>query len=127
MVTSARPSLAAIFLLFLSLLNIATASPLPDDHVNKTLVARTQTLITEKRYEAYLKKYFPATDHYLFYSGGAEDQVKAFKAKNPSYYYYDDLFNAYNENHLWYKAYNEETDLDDGEASSKALALTASG
>jgi len=120
------PSLTAIFLL-LSLLNIATASPLPDDHVNKTLVARTQTIITLERYEAYLKKYFPATDHYLFYSGKSEDQVKVFMAKNPSYYYYDNLINAFEENHPWYKAFDVKTEMDDAEAASKALALTARG
>jgi hypothetical protein len=120
-------SLTTIFLLFLSLLNIATASPLPDDHVNKILSARDLTSITEKRYEAYLKKYFPKTDHYLFYSGGAESQVKAFKAKKPGYYYYDDLFNAYDTDHPWYKSFNEETDEDNDKASSIALASTASG
>ncbi|KAF2679564.1 hypothetical protein K458DRAFT_114860 [Lentithecium fluviatile CBS 122367] len=121
------PSLAAFFLLFLSLLNIATSSPLPDDHVKKTLVARDQTSITQERYEAYLMEYFPDTGHYLFYSGGSEKQIEAFKAKNSGYYYYDDLFNAHDGNHPWYKAFNEATDEDDGEASSKAMASTASG
>ncbi|KAF2675726.1 hypothetical protein K458DRAFT_323889 [Lentithecium fluviatile CBS 122367] len=120
------PSLAAFFLLFLSLLNIATAAPLPDDHVKKTLVAR-KTSITQERYEAYLTQYFPDTGHYLFYTGGSERQVEAFKAKNSGYYYYDDLFNAHNDDHPWYEAFNEDNDEDDGEASSKAMAAKASG
>jgi len=122
-------SLTAIFVLFLSLLNIAVASPLLDDHVNKTLAARAKTYITQKTYESYLKKYFPATDRYLFYSGGAKDQVKAFQAKNPGYYYYDDLFTALPEDtsHPWNKEFSDETHEDDGDASSRAIASIAKG
>jgi hypothetical protein len=64
----------------------------------------------------------------LFYSGGAEDQIQAFKAKNPSYLYYSDVFDAPDKSHPWYEAFkSEKVSLDDGEASSRALASIASG
>lgn len=61
---SGRLSLTAIFLLFLSLLNIAIAAPLSDsnDSINSTLAARNQKLITEDQYVAYLQKSFKDTD-----------------------------------------------------------------
>ena len=120
------PSLAAFFLLFLSLLNFATASPLPDDRAKKTLVVRKES-ISQERYEAYLEEYFPDTGHYIFYSGKSEEQVKAFKEKNSGYFYYTDLFTANDEDHPWYKAFNEDNDEDNGESSSKAMASKASG
>jgi hypothetical protein len=78
------------------LCNYATSLPLPRDYANGTLVARTQPFITQDEYETYFKKHFPATDRYLLYSGRAEDQIKVFQAKNPSYLYYGDLLNAPN-------------------------------
>lgn len=83
-----RLNLTAIFLLGLSLLNIAAAAPLPDSNENakEALVARTeQTPITEERYVQYLQKFFPKTENYLLYTGGSEKQVQAFQAKNPGY------------------------------------------
>lgn len=126
------PSLIAIFFLFLSLLNIATSLPLPDDNIDKNLVARTEIPISQARYEAYLKKYFPATNTYLFYSGGAKTQVKNFIAKNPKYLYYDDIFNVpesdyTTKKHPWWKAFDQDKDMDDGEASSMALAEVVTG
>jgi hypothetical protein len=124
-------SLIAVFLLLLSLSNIVISSPLPDidKHIEKSLAIRDPTSITKERYEAYLKKYFPppATDRYIFYSGWSEDQVTAFLAKNPSYYWYSSIFNAYTPDHPWYQFFDEERDLDNGESSSQALASLASG
>lgn len=120
-------SLTAIFLVFLSFFNIATASPLPNDEFDEALVPRNLKPITEARYIEYLKKYFPKTDHYILYTGGSEDQVKAFMKANSGYNYYDTLFNAYDSKHPWYKAFDEKKDLDDGDASSVALAKTLSG
>ncbi|CAN8101852.1 unnamed protein product [Discula destructiva] len=126
---SGRLDLTAIFLLFLSLFGLATAVPLSPSNVNdnKAVVARTgQKLITEARYVQYLQKYFPATDHYLLYTGNSEDQLKAFQAKNPGkYYYYDDFYNADTRTHPWYKFFDEATDMDDGEASSRAISKAA--
>lgn len=128
-----RLNLTAIVLLGLSLLNIATAAPLPDsiNNVTETLVARTeQTLITEKQYIEYLLKYFPETDQYLLYSGGSKDQVKAFQAKNPGYYYYDDFFSAPSDSrdHPWYDHFDADgldKYMDDAEASSTAIIKAA--
>ncbi|KAF2008711.1 hypothetical protein BU24DRAFT_415765 [Aaosphaeria arxii CBS 175.79] len=119
-------SLTAIFLLFLSLLNIATATPLPVDDVGKTLVAR-QTSISESRYQKYLINYFPIPNGYIFYSGQSEDQVKNFLARNRGYASYDTMFNAPDFNHPWYKAFDETKDVDDAEASSSAMASVATG
>jgi hypothetical protein len=121
------PSLAAFFFLLLSLLNIATASPLPADvQVKKSLVARDD--ITQERYEAYLDQFFPDNSRYLFYTGKSEEQVKAFMAQNPGYHYYGDIFNTGPDlNHPWYQFFDGDVDEDDGEASSRALATKASG
>jgi hypothetical protein len=54
-----RPSLIAIFLLFLSLLSITTSSPLSDNHFEKDLITRDpKTSITQARYEEYLTKHW---------------------------------------------------------------------
>ncbi|KAI8941747.1 hypothetical protein NX059_002951 [Plenodomus lindquistii] len=71
----------------------------------------------------------------MLYSGGAKDQVEAFKDKNPSYNWYDSVFSAPEgsepdgplETHPWYLYFDEAKDLDDGEASSRALAESATG
>lgn len=123
-----RLNLTAILLFFLSLLNIAIAAPLSDSNgnINSTLVARNLKPITQQQYVAYLQKYFKDTDRYLLYTGGSEDQVKAFQAHNKGYYYYDDLFNTHGDrNHPWYKAFDENTQEDDAEASSRAIAAAA--
>jgi hypothetical protein len=93
------------------------------------LVARDKTLITKERYEEYLKKYFPATDKYLFYSGNSPDQVKAFMDSNSGYNWYDTVFSAPEGDldHPWYQFFDEDTEMDDAEASSSALASLASG
>jgi hypothetical protein len=130
------PKLIGIFFLFLSLLNIAASSPLPEINVNKGLTARagpsTPKHISEARYIAYLKKYFPATNRYMLYSGGAQDQVEKFIKANPNYHWFGDLFNVPNGDHEtmthpWWTAFDHKTEEDDGEAASTALAMTASG
>jgi hypothetical protein len=131
MVTSSRfgwLSLTTIFLLCLSFLNIATATPLLDlnDKVKEALVARDEPkLISEARYIEFLKQHFPRTERYLLYSGNSEDQIKAFKAVNPGYYYYDDMYNARDTNHPWYEFFDANTDMDDAEAASRAIAKVA--
>lgn len=120
-------SLTAIFLVFFSFFNIATASYLPNDKVDEALIPRNLKPINEARYIAYLKKYFPQTDRYILYTGGSENQVKKFIEANPGYNYYGTLFNAHSSTHPWYKEFNEEVDEDDAEASSIALAKTLSG
>jgi hypothetical protein len=130
------PKLIGIFFLFVSLLNIAASSPLPENHVNKDLTARAGPSIpkhiSKARYEAYLKKYFPATNRYMLYSGGAQDQVEKFIKANPNYHWFGDLFNVPDGDHKtmthpWWKAFDHKTEEDDGEAASIALASTTSG
>jgi hypothetical protein len=131
------PKLIGIFFLFLSLLNIAVSSPLPGKHGNKDLAARGWTSqplkpnISIDRYQTFLKKYFPATNTYLFYSGGAGDQVKNFIKANPEYHWFDDMFNTpiddKTKKHPWWKAFDDEVDEDDADAASMAMALTVTG
>jgi hypothetical protein len=135
---SGWPKLIGIFFLFLSLLNIAVSSPLPGNHGNKDLAGRGRTPpplkdnISIDRYEAFLKKYFPATNTYLFYSGGAKDQVKNFIKANPKYHWFDDMFNTPEgdedtQKHPWWKAFDVSVDEDDADAASIAMASTVSG
>jgi hypothetical protein len=70
----------------------------------------------------------------MFYSGGAEDQIEAFMEKNPTYLWYNPIFNTnYNKekkddkNHPWYAFFDENKDLDNAETSSKALAAKTTG
>jgi hypothetical protein len=135
---SGWPKLIAVFFLFLSLLNIAVSSPLPGNHGNKDLAARGYTPpplkpnISIDRYQKFLKKYFPATNTYLFYSGGAGDQVKNFIKANPEYHWFNDMFNTPQgdedtQKHPWWKAFDADVDEDDADAASMAMAMTVSG
>ena len=129
-----RLNLTAVLLLFLSLLNIATAAPLLNENVDKTLAARyrpdfeedNRTPITKEQYMDYLKEYFPATDKYMEYTGFSGPQIKAFKEANPDYLFYDDFYGADGKpDHPYYKAFDPETQMDDGEASSEAISEVA--
>lgn len=128
-----RLSLTALFsILLLSTLDIAIAAPLPQNGVGvKSLAARgppegpPKNQITLEEYVAYLRQYYPDTDKYIEYSGNSEDQVKAFQAKNPGYYYYEDFFNAEKSKH-YYTAFPEEEDrMDNAEASGEAISTVA--
>lgn len=55
--------------------------------------------ITHEEYVDYLKKYYPETEKYLFYSGGSKQQLLDFKAVNSGYCFYDDFFNATQSEH----------------------------
>jgi hypothetical protein len=44
---SGWPSLIALFLVLVSLFNLATSLPLPDEYADKALIACTQTFITQ--------------------------------------------------------------------------------
>lgn len=133
-----RLNVAAIFLLLLSLLSIATAVPVPQDGTLQIMVERaTPVHITEEEYVAYLYKYFskdeydgPATDRYLQYTADSMDQVRLFQANNPGYYSYDDLFNTHNvDSHPWNEAFGTGPDgiarEDDADLSCKAMSLVA--
>ena len=123
-----RSLTALVSLLLLSILNIAVASPLPQNGVSeKSLTARVVkgSTITVGEYVAYLQHYYPKTDQYIQYSGYSEPQVLAFQKENPGYYYYDDFFNAENPNSHWYEAFGADMRMDDAEASGKAISLVA--
>ncbi|KAF2819103.1 hypothetical protein CC86DRAFT_413177 [Ophiobolus disseminans] len=123
-----RSSLISIFLIFLSLLNITTSSPLPENHLEKDLVTRDPTTsITQARYEEYLTKHWRSTGRYMFYSGNSGAQIEAFRKMNPSYYWYDPIFNAHKNDHPWYSFFDYKKDLDNGETSSQALAVKTTG
>lgn len=129
------PALFSLFLL--SILNIAIATPLPQNDVAvKSLATRgspppifpdepSGPQITLEEYVAYLRKYYPDTDKYIEYSGNSENQVKAFKAKNPGYYYYEDFFNAETSKHYYTAFPKKEDRMDDGEASGTAISIVA--
>ncbi|KAJ4297788.1 hypothetical protein N0V90_005683 [Kalmusia sp. IMI 367209] len=139
------PSLVASLLLLLSLFNFAVTSPLPDDHVNNTLVVRrgfkpdfkeALPTITKPQYVTYLKKHYKKTDKYLFYSGGADKkQIPRFMRTNPGYFYYGNMITAPKwkdrskppPNHPWYKEFDVDKVEDDGEDASMALATVATG
>jgi len=122
-------SLTALFsVLLLSILNIAVALPLPQNGVSeKSLTARAEygSTITVEEYMAYLQKYYPKTDQYIEYSGYSEPQVKAFQAKNPGWYAYDDFYNNQNPNSHWDDAFAADGRNDDAEASGEAISRTA--
>jgi hypothetical protein len=63
----------------------------------------------------------------MFYSGNSGAQIKAFREKNPTYYWYDPIFNAHTSEHPWYAFFDEKKDLDNGETSSQALAAKTTG
>ncbi|KAJ8070655.1 hypothetical protein OCU04_001026 [Sclerotinia nivalis] len=121
-------SLTALIFFLLSILNIAIGAPLSQNGVSeKSLTARAVkgSTITVNEYMAYLQQYYPKTDQYIEYSGYSEPQVKAFQAKNPGYYYYDDFFNAANPNSHWDEAFGADKREDDAEASGEAISKVA--
>lgn len=124
-----RQSLTPLFsFLLLSILNSAVGSPLSQNDVGeKSLTARAVygSTITLEEYVAYLKKYYPKTDQYIEYSGHSEPQVKAFQAKNPGYYAYDDFFKSSNPNSHWDDAFEADARGDDGEVSGTAISMVA--
>jgi len=63
----------------------------------------------------------------MFYSGQSDSQIQAFREKNPTYYWYDPIFNAYTLDHPWYMFFDKNKDLDNAETSSEALASKATG
>jgi hypothetical protein len=111
-------TLTAFFVLSLSLLNGAAGAPAPPWEEDK------RPRITEQQYTDYVRQYYPESDKYLFYTGGAEDDVRNFIKKNPGqgYNYYGTVFNADSQEHPWYKAFDESKVQDDGDASSSVLA-----
>lgn len=133
------PIVTTIFLLLLSFLNFATATPLPEIHVNNTLVKRTGGLephkITVEEYEAFLKAKWNTPTHYVFYTGNSAKQAKAFVKSNPSYVWYSKAFDAVKEdgsedpNHPWYHFFNDKKIdyMDQAEHASMALAKLARG
>ena len=125
-------SLTSIFLVFLSVFNLATASPLPDTESLEArgkppFVEENLPTITKPQYQTYVDTYFKDKSKYLFYSGNSEDQVLKFIAANPGYHYYGDIFNAPNKLHPWYKMFDADKVQDDGEASSTILAENVAG
>lgn len=126
---SRRLSLTALFsLLLLLILDIAIATPLPQNGVGvKSLAARgvQGTQITLDEYIAYLKQYYPDTDKYIEYSGGSKDQVENFQKNNPGYYYYEDFFDGDTSAHFYTAFPLSDDRLDDGEASSEAISKVA--
>lgn len=109
-------------LIILSILSFAYSAPLPPKDLDTGLLATRGSTITEEEYVAYLKKYFPETDRYLLFTGNSLDQLKAFQAKNPGYYGYEDFFNARKVKPFRDTFPGRE---DDGEASSRAVAVVA--
>lgn len=114
-------SLTALFVLSLSLLNGAAGVP-----TRPKWEEDTQRNINEQEYTDYVRKYYPETDKYLFYTGGAENDVKNFIDKNPGqgYNYYGTVFNAPDgdKSHPWYQAFDPNLVQDDADASSSVLA-----
>ncbi|OAK95733.1 hypothetical protein IQ06DRAFT_352017 [Phaeosphaeriaceae sp. SRC1lsM3a] len=90
------------------------------------------TQITEQEYIDYLKKYYPNTDKYMLYSANSDNQAFNFQSSNAGYFYYEDFFNAGVSQH-YAEAFPPHPDnsecwrMDDGEASSIAIAKVASG
>lgn len=87
--------------------------------------------IEEWEYMNYLTDYYPDTDKYMLYSAGSDNQCVNFQQSNPGYYWYDDFFNADVSEH-YTKRFPPHPDdencwrMDNGEASSIAIAKTAS-
>lgn len=123
-------SIPALATVFLSLAHVAIAAP-----VNSTLKVKRQECtygeqITLEEYENYLKQYYPSTDKYLFYTGNSIDQVRSFQTNNPDYLYYDDFFLSTISQHYDTAFPPDENGcyrLDDGEASSRAIANVVTG
>lgn len=132
-------SLAALFVLLLSIIDFTLAAPLPQDSVNVTVSDQQLTKrgdvfpgegrITVEEYRQYLRSWYPETDKYVFYTSGAASQIPEFQAKNPGYLYYDDFYNTKNPNCRWLDAFPLTSTGghrgDDGEASSQAMGEVA--
>jgi len=131
--------LSALIVLLLAFLNITSAAPITRKREDGEHYYGDQ--ITQAEYAAYLRQYYPETDKYLLYSGGAEGQLEAFKNANPGYYYYKDFFDAGASAHYATAFPPQEIAnpdptktgtvtawrMDDGDASSRAIAETVRG
>jgi hypothetical protein len=84
-----RSGLAALFSILLSVSNIANAGEIIHDHwledekgkalylPNGKPYLVTVEQLDQDDYEAYLKQYYPQTDHYVLYTGGSAKQADA--------------------------------------------------
>ncbi|KAF1821949.1 uncharacterized protein K489DRAFT_370846 [Dissoconium aciculare CBS 342.82] len=85
--------------------------------------------LTFQDYFYYLELNYP-TDKIMLWSGGSETQVQAFKAVNPDYLYYEDVFTYEPGNpyaRTWPQDENKCYRPDNAEASSEAIAAVATG
>jgi hypothetical protein len=117
-----RPRLFAILILFLSFFNLITSSPLPADHGK--LIARKE-LISQERYEAFLKRFYQNYDKYLFYTSFSYDQLQKFMDSNPGAGY--ESYKTMIDGPHWPEVFNEDVDEDDAEAASRAMATLVTG
>ncbi|KAF1920972.1 hypothetical protein BDU57DRAFT_509485 [Ampelomyces quisqualis] len=122
-------SLSAISLYVLAFSGLTFAAPISQN--SKVLLPRADCEYGERLtladYVAYLKKYYPATDHYLLYTAGSEAQATNFQGLNAGYYKYSDFYDASISDHFleqW-----PEVDgcfrPEDAEAASVAIATVA--
>jgi hypothetical protein len=124
-------SFSAISLYILAFSGLAFAAPISQN--GNALLPRDDCEYGERLtladYVAYLQKYYPATDHYLLYTGGSEPQAANFQTLNAGYYKYSDFYDATVSEHFleqW-----PEVDgcfrPEDAEAASVAIATVAAG
>lgn len=89
MARSSQSAVQAIIfgiILLSSFFNIVSTTPLPEKNNSNFIVARDSLQkITEIRYQKYMLKYFPDTDHYIFYTGRSRDQAINFMVLNSRY------------------------------------------
>lgn len=89
--------------------------------------------LTEDNYIDYLNQYYPATDHYILYTAGSENQAVNFVQTNADYFYYGDFFDAFKSAHYLTQWPAKEDSQgrgvcyrpDDADAASVAIARAA--
>lgn len=89
-------SFSALSVYVLTFSGLAFAAPISKN--GNALLPRAECEYGERLtlvdYVAYLQQYYPATDHYLLYTGGSEPQATNFQNLNAGYYKYSDFYDA---------------------------------
>jgi hypothetical protein len=127
---SSRLSLSALSLGVLAFSGLAFAAPISQNGTvsNRAEPCEYGERLTLDDYTAYLKKYYPATDHYLLYTGESEPQAVNFQNLNSGYYRYADFYDITVSEHFleqWPKDANGCYRPEDAEAASVAIATVA--
>lgn len=89
--------------------------------------------LTVDDYIDYLRQYYPATDRYVLYTGGSQNQASDFVRLNTDYFYYNNFFDGATSEH-YYTQWPIKQDSqgrgdcyrpDDADAASIAIARAA--